>query len=350
MARTRDSSARPDDAAPLPPVSGPVTMATVGRLAGVSQVTVSRALSDPSKVSADTLARIRKAIDITGFVPNALAGALASRRSGLVAAVVPSITNIVYSAMLQTFTSDLRASGYQILLAESGFDPAQEEALIRTLLGRRPDAMLLTGIHHNAQSRRMLLGASIPVVEVWDITESPIDHCVGFSHVEAGRAVARYAVEAGYRRFATVSAGDERARRRRDAFSAEIRALAGVDPVAVDYPGPARLGHGRTAMARLLERGDMEQGVAFCSSDLLAHGMLIEAQARGVDVPGRIGVIGFGDQDFAAEVVPALTTVKVDRAELGRDAAQVVLARLSGGPEPPAVRDVGFTLVRRQSG
>lgn len=326
-----------------------VTMAAVGRIAGVSQVTVSRALSDPSKVSPETLRRIREAVEVTGFVPNALAGALASARSHLISALVPSITNIVYSSMMKTFTEKMRRQGYQILMSETGFDLAEEEALVAAHLSRRPDALLLTGIHHSSQTRKMLLAAQIPVVEVWDITESPIDICVGFNHVEAGRAAADFLVGAGYGRFGSVSAGDERALRRKDAFAAEIRRRTGADVAEVNFAGPASLAHGREALRRLIDEQGFDGGAIFCSSDLLAHGILIEAQTRGLAIPDRLAVMGFGDQDYAAHVVPALSTVRVDRAALGTNAARAVLARLDGGGAVLGIHDLGFEIVQRQS-
>lgn len=326
-----------------------VTMAAVGRLAGVSQVTVSRALSDPSRVSPETLERIRAAIALTGFVPNALAGALASRRSRLVTALVPSITNTVYAAMVQSFTRELGGRNYQILMSETGLDPKVEEAAISAHLSRRPDAMLLTGIHHTAQARRMLLAAGIPVVEMWDVTDTPVDLCVGFNHVAAGRAMAAYCLAAGYRRAATVSAGDERALRRKDGFrQAFLTGAPGPIP-DVTCAGEASLGGGREALARLIDDQGFATGVVACSSDLLAHGILIEARARRLAVPGRVAVIGFGDQDYAADLLPALTSVRVDRQALGRIAAEAILARIEGGPPPPAVTDLGFEIVRRES-
>ncbi len=325
-----------------------VTMETVGRLAGVSQVTVSRALSDPTKVSAATLAKIREAIAQTGFVPNALAGALASSKSMLISALVPSITNIVYSSMVKAFSEEMRGAGYQILLSETGFGTEDEEKLISAHLSRRPDAMFLTGIHHSAQSRRMLLGAEIPVAEVWDITDSPIDFCVGFSHVETGRAVADFAWKAGYRQVGTVSAGDERARRRSEAFVQEWQRHVPGDVPRALFEAQASLANGRAALRQLFEQG-FSGGLIQCSSDLLAHGVLVEAQAQGFDVPGQIAVVGFGDQDFAASVEPPITTVRVDMAAFGRAAAQAMLARLRGDTDGPLVIDLGFEVVQRRS-
>lgn len=326
-----------------------VTMTTVGRIAGVSQVTVSRALSDPSKVSAETLRKIREAIAATGFVPNAIAGALASQKSMLISALVPSITNITYSSMIKPFNEVMRLNGYEILLSETGFDPEDEEKLIAAHLSRRPDAMLLTGIRHTANARRSLLGASIPVVEVWDITETPIDLCVGFSHMETGRAVAEFAVEKGYARAASVSAGDERALRRKNAFAKRFATLTGNPVVESNFDAQASLANGRAGLSGLLDRQGFRDGVIFCSSDILAHGVVIEAQARGLRVPQDVAVIGFGDQDFAAHSNPAITTVRVDREALGRAAANAFVQRFAGIELKAPLIDIGYEICDRKS-
>ncbi|MCD7059709.1 LacI family DNA-binding transcriptional regulator [Pelagibacterium xiamenense] len=326
-----------------------VTMADVGRLAGVSQVTVSRALSDPSKVSAETLQKIRDAIDVTGFVPNAIAGALASQRSMLISAFVPSITNIVYSSFIQTFNARIRSSGYEVLLSETGFLPEEEEKLVAAHLTRRPDAVLLTGIHHSARTRKMLLGAGTPVVEVWDVTDSPIDVCVGFSHSGAGRAAADFIADQGYRSAAVVSAGDERAQRRMRAFSDRFAQRTGAAAIQLDFPAPASLANGRLGLRQLLETHAFSDGAIFCSSDLLAHGVIIEARARGLRVPEDVAVLGFGDQDFAPHTDPAISTIRVDRQELGRAAADALLERFAGRRPERDVFDIGFEIVRRAS-
>lgn len=326
-----------------------MTMAAVGRIAGVSQVTVSRALSDPSKVSPDTLRRINAAIDATGFVPNAVAGALASSKSWLVSAIVPSITNVTYTALIKEFSSRMREQGYQVLLSDFGLDPLDEETTVARHLSRRPDAILLTGINHTAQARRMLLSANIPVVEVWELTESPIDLCVGFSHQAAGQEVADYVIEAGYRRPATISANDERARRRADAFLKTFHRRKNAVVEAIQLDGEASLAEGRRAIADLLDRKGSSLDVVFCSSDLIAQGVMIEARTRGLDVPGDIAVIGFGDQDFAAALDTPLTTVRIDRGEIGKIAASEVLARMQSRDARVGIVDVGFTVVSRRS-
>lgn len=326
-----------------------VTMADVGRLAGVSQVTVSRALSTPGKVSPETLRRIEVAIARTGYVPNAVAGALASNKSNLIAALVPSVTNIVYSSMLHAFSDIMWGHGYQIMLSETGFDLEREEKAIATHLSRRPDALLLTGTRHSAGARRMLLNAGIPVVEVWDISDTPIDCCVGFSHVGAGHAAADFALQSGYRHAATITASDERAVRRRDAFVSRFGKAKGTIVGGVDFSASATLGLGREALSQLLQQGLKPGTVIFCSSDQFAQGVLIEAMARGLSVPKEVAVIGFGDQEFAAMTEPALTSIRIDRQVLGKVAANALVDRFSAGLATTTLHDVGFEVIKRQS-
>lgn len=326
-----------------------VTMAAVGRMAGVSQVTVSRALSDPTKVSPDTLRRINEAIEATGFVPNAVAGSLASNKSRLVSALIPSITNPIYTSFIKEFADRMREQDYQVLLSDCGFDQADEEAAISRHLSRRPDAMLLTGISHTAQARRMLLNADIPVVEVWELTESPIDLCVGFSHQEAGREVAEFAIEKGFKRAASISANDERAVRRAEAFAKTFERRSSVKVVSKVLNSQASLAAGRTALAALLDQASAEVDLVFCSSDLIAQGVIIEASERGLRIPQDIAVIGFGDQDFAAHLVPSLTTVRVDRNQMGKVAATEVLTRIRSEKIENSFVDLGFEIVVRSS-
>ncbi len=324
------------------------TMAAVGKLAGVSQVTVSRALSNPSVVSADTLQRIERAIEVTGFVPNALAGALASNKSNLISALVPSINNATYSSMVQAFAEELRKHGYQLLLSETGHELVEEEVLIKAHLSRRPDAMMLTGVAHSPSARKALENAGIPVVELWDLSADPIDFCVGFDHEVAAKAVANFVCERGFNSAAVIYANDVRAHRRKTAFCEQFTQRTGQDVVDMGLSGPATLGGGRLAFSALLASG-FTSGVVFCSSDVLAHGVIIEAQAQGVRIPEDVALIGFGDQAFAQDLYPSLTTIRVDREQLGRLAASELLARLNGEFTEKQVHDLGFELIERNS-
>jgi LacI family gluconate utilization system Gnt-I transcriptional repressor len=326
--------------------TGSVTLADVAKIAGVSSITVSRCINRPDLVTAQTIAHVRQAIERTGYVPNMLAGGLASRRTRLVAALVPSLTNAIFVEAVQALTDRLWEDGYQVLLGLSGYPGTREDALLAAVLSRRPDAVYLTGINHSPAARQRLLNARIPVVETWDMTPTPIDMLVGFSHGQIGAAVARHLLAKGHRAIGLVWADDTRALARRRGFLAEHGAQ-GVDHVEVaTVPAPSTLTLGRQGLARLLDGGARPTAV-FCGSDLLAHGVLEEARSRGLLVPDDIALIGFGDLEFARNTYPALSTVRVERGAIGWRAAEMILARIEGHGEGERIVDIGFEIVDR---
>jgi LacI family gluconate utilization system Gnt-I transcriptional repressor len=328
--------------------SGAVTLHDVAKLAGVAPITASRALNTPDQVSAEVLQKVTDAVARTGYVRNRMAGGLASARSRLVAAVVPSIAGPVFQQTVQSLTAALAERGYQLMLGQSGYVDSREDALIEAIIGRRPDGIVLTGIMHSPEARRRLLAAGIPVVETWDLTPTPLDMLVGFSHVEVGRAVAEFLVAKGRRRLALVAGDDERSLRRQQAFQSAAGALGVGEVPVVHVPAPTTLKSGRQALASLLQTTPDIDAV-FCSSDLLALGVMTEAQARGIAVPGQLAVVGFGDLEFAADLHPALTTVRIDGEAIGRQAAQFIVDQAEGREVAQRVVDVGFSIIDRQS-
>ncbi|SFN19782.1 LacI family DNA-binding transcriptional regulator [Variovorax sp. OV329] len=327
--------------------SGAVTLHDVAKLAGVAPITASRALSSPKQVSPEVLKRVTDAVSKTGYVRNGLAGSLASTRSRLVAAVVPTIAGPVFQNSIQSLTEALAESGYQLMLGQSGYVNSREDALLEAIIGRRPDGIVLTGIMHSAEGRKRLMAAGIPVVETWDLTPTPLDMLVGFSHVDVGTAMAEYLIGKGHRRLAVVAGDDERADRRLLSFETAARAAGLPEVVAVRVPAPTTLKSGREALGQLLESGAVD--AVFCSSDLLALGVLTEARTRGIDVPKDLAVTGFGDLEFAADLEPSLTTVRIDGQAIGRQAARFIIDRAEGRTAEAAVVDVGFQIIERAS-
>ncbi|MCW2244317.1 LacI family DNA-binding transcriptional regulator [Azospirillum canadense] len=327
------------------PSSGRVTLEDVAKLAGVSMMSVSRVVNRPESVTPEIREIVRKAISETGYVPNLLAGGLASSKTKLVAAVVPTLTHVMFSHAIQSFSDRLAADGYQMLLGLSSYPTEREDSLVHAILSRRPDALYLTGTSHSAETRRQLRAAKIPIVETWDLSHKPIDMAVGFSHRAVGERLGEYLYGKGYRRIAVISADDERAMIRRDGVVSALAKLGVTDVTTVPTPAPSSLSMGRKVLGELVDQGF--RGAIHASSDAMAHGVLLEAQARGLSVPQDIAVIGFGDLDFAAYTSPPLSTVRVDRFTVGRLAAEMLLKRLAGDPVSPKVVDVGFDIVER---
>lgn len=343
----------PPPASPRPRRStGSVTVNDVARLAGVSAITVSRALNTPDQVSPATLEKVREAVRVTGYVPNLMAGGLRSSRSRMVAAVVPTLSGPVFLETIQSLTEALAARGYQLMLGQSGYGGSREDDLLDAIIGRRPDGIVLTGILHSTEGRKRLLASGIPVVETWDLTPTPIDMLVGFSHERLGEAVCEFLHRRGRRRPVLVFGNDERARRRRIGFerAAQRLGLAWADGAVPAHlvSAPTTLASGRAGLAAMLQAHPTLDAV-FCSSDLQALGVLTEARVRGLAVPGDLAVVGMGDLSFAADLDPALTTVRIDGTAIGRMAATFIVDRAEGREVSERIVDVGFTLIERGS-
>lgn len=313
-------------------------------------MTVSRALHRPELVSELTREKVREAVRATGYVSNMLAGGLASNKSRLVAIFLPTIANSIFADTVQALMDRLTEAGYQTLLGLTGYSAEQEETLLEAVLGRRPDGIVLTGTLHTEASRLRLAQAGIPVVEAWDLSESPIDMLVGFSHEQVGEATARHLLDKGYQRFSVITISDPRGLRRCNSLIAELgrQGLSDI-PIEVLAP-PATLEVGREGLRRLLQQ-DAPPDIVVCSSDTIAQGVLAEAASRGLRVPEDLAVMGFGDLSSAAQVHPPLSTVSVDGSRIGLQVAQALLERFrhTADDQPPVRIDTGFRLIDRAS-
>ncbi|WP_255646937.1 substrate-binding domain-containing protein [Inquilinus sp. Marseille-Q2685] len=318
-------------------------------LAGTSPMTVSRALRGEGKVTPETLARIQAAVESLGYVPNLSASSLASRRSGILAVLVPTIGNSVFSETVRGVADAAEGAGLHLVIGDYAYSDDKRRQLVRALVGRRPDALVLVGAVPDEAVRVLLRRHGIPVVETWELSDDPIDMAVGFSNVAAGVEVARHLVERGRRRCAFVGAAESRAAARLSGFSQAL-AEAGAAPPETEIPADLSIEAGRVSLDRLLAHAPDLDGVFF-ATDVMAVGGLLECQRRGIDVPGRIAIVGLGDLEIGRQLRPALTTIRIPAYEMGRRAGELILARLGKSTEPAESRiiDLGFSLVRRQS-
>lgn len=324
-------------------------MADVARAAGVARVTVSRVISDPDSVAPATRAAVQAAIAELGYLPNLNAGALASRRSRIVGAIVPTLSNAWFADTMDGLSESLGAAGYQLLLGQTRYDAAAEEQLVDAFLGRGVDAIVLTGTEHRDGVRTKLARAAIPVVECWDLGDAPIDMVVGFSNDATGEAVARHLIARGCRQLGFIGAEEARSAKRLAGFR-RVAAAAGCTEVAVErVRPPSSVAQGRAGLLALVARQPGLDGL-FCSNDTLALGVLMACRQQGWAVPGRIAVVGFSDLPVAETSVPALTTVHIASRALGQQVGTLLQARLRGEPASDVrIHDIGFSLVVRES-
>jgi LacI family gluconate utilization system Gnt-I transcriptional repressor len=326
-------------------------MADVARLAGVSTATVSRALRQPEIVSPAVRGRIQQAIERLSYRRNLMAGALAGASSMTIGVIIPSIINSFFAATVEALEEELAGSGYQLMLGNSNYSADIEQQLIASFLAWSPAAMVVTGRRHNREAVKTLLDSGIPVVEMWELSDHPIDTIVGFSH----RAVAHLAVhhfsERKARRLGFIGAYMDHDYRTVDRHAGFVEAAlqAGYQPPAeIRLPDRASAVGGAKALREMLELYPDVDAI-FCSNDIIALGALFEAQRLGLGVPDRLKLCGFGDLEFAAASNPCLTTVRPPRREIGIKIARLLRARLGGAADPGGSFDLGVELVVRGS-
>jgi LacI family transcriptional regulator, gluconate utilization system Gnt-I transcriptional repressor len=334
------------------------TMRDVSRLARVSAMTVSRVLTDPEAVAPATRARVMQAVDQLGYMPDLVAGALSSRRTNFIGLILPTLTNSNFADTAQGLTEVLGVDGYQLLIGYTLYRDGEEERLVRALLPRRPDAIVIAGSVHTAATRRMLDHADIPVVEIWEQPEQPLDRAVGFSNFEAGRAAARHLIGLGHRRIGAIGTEvdpgicDHRGEARLQGFAAMLREAGLADDLVLRAGhAPAAYDHGARAIGALLARAPDVEAV-FAVSDLSAIGALMECRRRGVAVPEQLSLIGFGDFEVGRLGCPSLSTIGIDARGIGRETGRMLRALLRPGTgEAEAERkiDVGFQLLARET-
>jgi LacI family transcriptional regulator, gluconate utilization system Gnt-I transcriptional repressor len=321
-------------AAPKPAAA--VTMADVAQRLGISKMTVSRALSREGASSRRSTEALRQTILQTcqdmGYVLDQTARTFSSKRSGVVAALLPALNNSNFSDTAHGLTAALEGSGLQVLLGYTDYDSATEERLLRAMLSRRPEGVVVTGGTHTPAARKLLKAAGVPVVETWDLPAQPIEHCVGFSNAEAVAQLVHRLHARGYRRLAFlggVPASDARGAERRQGFQQAMEAL-GLDATRQLSVGqaPVSMDHGARGVVQALARWP-ETDALVCVSDHPAFGAMAECQRRGIRVPGQLAIAGFGGFEVGASCHPRLSTVAVDCAGIGRAAGELLLRAIA---------------------
>ncbi|HYG43359.1 MAG TPA: LacI family DNA-binding transcriptional regulator [Bordetella sp.] len=330
---------------------GRVTMQQVARRAGVSAITVSRALRVPDKVAPALRERVLRICQELGYVPNHAASALASSRSRIVVALIPSLSNVVFVDIIAGIKATLDAQNYHMLVGVTGYSLDAEEAQLRTYLQHSPDGVILTGVDHTPGVWQLLRSAAIPAVHTIEtLPAHATDLSVGFSQFDSGLAACRHLVQRGYRRIGIVGAQlDPRSLRRCEGARQALRE-AGVYDAALEIMTPQKssIGLGAELLDQMLELRPDCDGLFFCNDDL-AQGAVFQCARRGIEVPARMGLVGFHDFAGTAWTTPPLSTIATPRYQIGLTAAALLLQQLAG--QPPAQRhvDLGFNLVQRET-
>ena len=304
-----------------------LTLRDVSEAAGVSEMTVSRVLRGRGDVSERTRAKVQEAARKLGYVPNRIAGSLASQRASLVAVIIPSMSNMVFPDVMSGVSATLEGTGLQPVVGVTGYCPEKEEKALYEMLSWRPAGVVVAGLEHSQASRSMLAGAGVPVVEIMDVDGDPVDSAVGISHGAAGRRMAEAVVAGGYRKVAflgTKMAEDHRARKRFEGFAAALEKAGIALSDRELYSGGSDISKGREMTRDVLDRTPDLDFICY-SNDLIGAGGMLHLLEIGADIPNGVGLAGFNRFDLIRGLPRELATMDSCRFEIGQKAAEIVV-------------------------
>lgn len=325
------------------------TMDDIAAEAGVSQMTVSRVMRGAGKTSEDVRKRVEQAARRLGYVQNRLASALREETTPLVAVVLPTLGNRVFSEVLTGLNETLTDNRIQPVFGVSEYSLEREEEIVRELLAWRPRGIVLPGLEHTEATRAAIRASGVRVAEVMDIDGAPLEAVFGISQIEAGRATARYMLEKGYRRFGYIGSQggrDLRAEKRFRGFCEVVREAGAQMLVNRVIDAPSSMVEGRKVTADVLGRSDAPEALYYSNDDLAAGGIM-HCLGNGIAIPDRVALAGFNGLAFLEALPIRLTTIETPRLDMGRRAALYVTAAAQANDmgAKPEVVDLGFRLI-----
>ena len=333
-----------------PRATGRVTLADVARAAGVSPITVSRALRGERAVDAALIARVQAAVSKLGYVPDPAARALASRHSSHVAVLIPMLSNALFVDLLEAAQHTLRNAGYQTLMAVTHYDASEEEHLLREQLLHRPAGLMVTGLDRSEATRQLIAQSGVPCVHLMEASGSSGVFSVGFSQRDAGAEMTRHLLQKGRRRIAFAGAQlDSRTLQRLDGYR-QVLQKEGLHDGKLEWlnPAPSSVALGRHMFEQIMSQQPPVEAIFFGNDDL-AQGALLTALRMKIKVPQKVAIAGFNDLTGSDQMLPPLTSVRTPRSEIGRAAAGMLIKLMKGEQVATPCIDVGYRLVVRGS-
>ncbi|MDB9923934.1 LacI family DNA-binding transcriptional regulator [Planktomarina sp.] len=307
----------------------PLTLRDVSEVSGVSEMTVSRVLRNKGDVSATTRSKVLDATKSLGYVPNKIAGALASQRVNLVAVIIPSMSNMVFPEVMTGISQTLDETDLQPVVGITNYLPDREEKVLYEMLSWRPSGIIIAGLEQSEASRVMLANSGIPVVQIMDIDGDPIDAMVGISHRRAGRKMAEAILKSGYQNvgfMGTKTPLDHRARKRFEGFTQAL-AKQGVEIADREfYAGGSALAKGREMTETILRRSP-DLDFIYYSNDMIGAGGLLHLWDKKIDIPNQVGLAGFNQVELIDGLPLRLATMDSCRFKIGQTAAQIIAVR-----------------------
>lgn len=325
------------------------TMNDVAKRAGVSQMTVSRVMNKSGYISSDVRRKVELAASEIGYVKNRLAHSLRSDSSHIVAVVMPSIGNTVFTDILSGITDSIVDKGFQSFFGVTEYSQDREYELVKDLLTWQPTGIVLAGLEHSEETRKAVRASGVKVAEIMDIGGIPISAVFGLSHRKAGRVTASYMIERGHRTFAYVGSlggRDLRAIKRLEGFT-EILNESNASLLSKDIsPLSSSMVEGLRMTSEVMSRPTKPDAIYYANDDLAAGGMMY-CIANQIKIPNDLALAGFNGLPFLNALPIQLTTIKTPRYQIGKQAGQFLVDPIQDS-KPPVV-DLGFELIRGET-
>ena len=330
--------------------TGRTTLADVAAAAGVSPITVSRALRGERAVDPVLVERVRAAADKLGYVPDPAARALASQRSNHVAVLIPLLSNELFVTLLEAVQLNLRRGGFQTFIGVTHYNPAEEEQLLREQLMHRPAGLMVTGFDRTPVAQRLIENSGVPCVYLMENSDRSDVYSVGFSQADAAFDLTRHLVQKGHRRIAFAAAQLDPRTLQRLAGWRRAMTEAGHYAPTLEWLNPAAssMELGGVMLEQIANQRPAMDAVFFCNDDL-AQGALLKANQLGLRVPETIAIAGFNNLRGSNLMHPPLTTVRTPLEQIGEAAAAMLLQLMRNEPVPKQHLNLGYTLVLRES-
>ena len=313
---------------------GNIRLVDVAKRADVSVATVSRVMNTPQVVRPDVRQRVNDVIKEMGYTRNEAARALRSQSNRLFGALVPTLNQAIYAAMIDALQRRLSEKGYLLVVGQTDFSPETELLHVNALIEHGAEALVLVGHAHSPELYQLLERKKIPFINTYTYSPDSGHPCVGFDNALATRQMADFVMDLGHQDVAMIvgiTKNNDRATERLEGVRQAIAARGmTLNP---DYVFESRytIDGGRHAMRQLL-RLERPPTAVLTGSDVLAFGALVECKAQGIAVPEQVSIVGFDDMEFAAHLDPPLTTLQVPVAQMGQNAADYLLACVANEP------------------
>lgn len=317
-----------------------VRIEAVAEAAGVSIMSVSRAMRGVEGISAKKREEILLIARRMGYFPNRVAISLAASSSNLIGVSVPTLFGTVFSEIYDSMRATFDRARFATMIDISDYSQKHEEDWVERMIAWRPAGLILTGVNHSARTRERLSSANIPVLEIWDYTEYPIDLCVGIDHFKSGVLMGEHLVKLGYKRPAYIGVEigkDTRADRRLDGLT-KIFMEHGIDFTAFDRQSTtATFDTGSLGTARLLNGQDKAPDVLCYLNDNMAFGGLMYCESLGLNVPEDIGIVGYNGLNINTVLPKRITTTITSRTKMGEVGAKLLVAKILGAKTKQAI-------------